>query len=1074
MSRKIIGVTVGTTLPKPDFNQTDSSKGDFIKNKPDFDGLKEQVNTISGLVGDKSVSEQIATAVEGVKADSSNKDAVVLFEAQKGIEAAINKIDFPVDSVNGKTGAVELTASDVGALPASTTIPSIAGLATETYVDGKVGEVNTALSNKVDKVSGKGLSTNDYTTTEKNKLAEIAEGANKTVVDSALSGTSTNPVQNKVVDAAISNLNTLVGDSKVSTQISEAIKNKSDVGHTHTAADVGADASGSAASALSSAKSYTDTKISDLINSAPTTLDTLGEIATAMEENADVVSALETAVGTKANAADLTSHTGNKSNPHGVTAAQISAVPTSRKVNGKALSSDITLSASDVGADASGAANTALDSAKAYTNSKFTELVGDTKVSTQISTAIANKSDVGHTHDDRYYTESEVDSKLSGKSDNGHTHSYLPLSGGDLYNAAAIKLTQYGCRDLTIDGNSLNFDVSKDTGGWAISLANLYDAAKTNTTMLGAFGGPGGLSWLYMGGAYNDPHFKITPSDGNAYFKNTPYVGGDKVALESQLSSKADTSSVTTLQNLVGDKKVSEQISTAIAGKSDSTHTHDDRYYTESEINTKLSGKSDTSHNHDTAYAAKSHGNHVPATETANNAKFLRNDNTWQTVTPANIGAAASSHGTHVSYSTTNPVMDGTASVGSASTVARSDHKHPTDTSRAAASDLTALQSLVGDTKVSTQISNAIASKSDTGHTHNYAGSSSAGGAATSALACTGNSSTATTLKNTRYIDGVSFDGSANVTRYAVCNTAASTAAKTATITSGDFSLITGVRVTVKFVNGISVADPTLSINSSSAKAIKLNDLSLTINDQYPNGAVLDLVYDGSVWQIVGNVVNRGSSTQPVYFSNGKPVATTYTLGKSVPSDAKFTDTTYSAATQSAAGLMSAADKTKLDGIATGANNYTYTLPAATSSALGGVKIGSNITNSSGTISLTKSNVTTALGYTPPTTNTTYSNATTSAAGLMSAADKTKLDGIGAAQIFGIYGVALTFDANGKATLSNANFKANKTVVVCSRRAGSAQNDIFSVNPADGSVTISSTASKSTTINVNIIGINPT
>lgn len=39
-------------------------------------------------------------------------------------------------------------------------------------------------------------------------------------------------------------------------------------------------------------------------------------------------------------------------------------------------------------------------------------------------------------------------------------------------------------------------------------------------------------------------------------------------------------------------------------------------------------------------------------------------------------------------YSTTAPVMDGTASVGSASTVARSDHKHPTDTSRAAQTDL--------------------------------------------------------------------------------------------------------------------------------------------------------------------------------------------------------------------------------------------------------------------------------------------------------------------------------------------------------------------------------------------------
>ena len=46
----------------------------------------------------------------------------------------------------------------------------------------------------------------------------------------------------------------------------------------------------------------------------------------------------------------------------------------------------------------------------------------------------------------------------------------------------------------------------------------------------------------------------------------------------------------------------------------------------------------------DVGAAASSHGNHVPTTQTANNKVFLRNDNTWQTVTPANIGAAASSH----------------------------------------------------------------------------------------------------------------------------------------------------------------------------------------------------------------------------------------------------------------------------------------------------------------------------------------------------------------------------------------------------------------------------------------------
>lgn len=88
-------------------------------------------------------------------------------------------------------------------------------------------------------------------------------------------------------------------------------------------------------------------------------------------------------------------------------------------------------------------------------------------------------------------------------------------------------------------------------------------------------------------------------------------------------------------------------------------------------------------------------------------------------------------------------------------------------------------------------------------------------------------------------------------------------------------------------------------------------------------------------------------------------------------------------------------EKTKLAGIAAGANKYT--LPAASGTTLGGVKTGSNITNTDGTLSLTKDNVTSALGYTPPTKDTTYNPATTSAEGLMSAADKKKLDAFGAA-----------------------------------------------------------------------------
>lgn len=52
---------------------------------------------------------------------------------------------------------------------------------------------------------------------------------------------------------------------------------------------------------------YTDQKIAELINGAPSTLDTLGEIADAMQDNADVVEALNAAIGTKANQAEMES-----------------------------------------------------------------------------------------------------------------------------------------------------------------------------------------------------------------------------------------------------------------------------------------------------------------------------------------------------------------------------------------------------------------------------------------------------------------------------------------------------------------------------------------------------------------------------------------------------------------------------------------------------------------------------------------------------------------------------------------------------------------------------------------------
>lgn len=93
------------------------------------------------------------------------------------------------------------------------------------------------------------------------------------------------------------------------------------------------------------------------------------------------------------------------------------------------------------------------------------------------------------------------------------------------------------------------------------------------------------------------------------------------------------------------------------------------------------------------------------------------------------------------------------------------------------------------------------------------------------------------------------------------------------------------------------------------------------------------------------------------------------------------TNTTYGTATQSTNGLMSAADKTKLDSIATGANKYIH--PTTT----GNKHIPSG--GSSGQILRWSTDGTAVWGND---NNTTYTVATTDKSGLMSSADKTKLN----------------------------------------------------------------------------------
>ena len=106
----------------------------------------------------------------------------------------------------------------------ATKIANVEGLQSALNAKANTSDVTSGLAGKVDKETGKGLSTNDYTTAEKNKLAGIEAQANKTVVDSALSSSSTNPVQNKVINTAIAGK----ADASTVTALTETVSGKAD------------------------------------------------------------------------------------------------------------------------------------------------------------------------------------------------------------------------------------------------------------------------------------------------------------------------------------------------------------------------------------------------------------------------------------------------------------------------------------------------------------------------------------------------------------------------------------------------------------------------------------------------------------------------------------------------------------------------------------------------------------------------------------------------------------------------------------------------------------------------------
>ena len=132
-----------------------------------------------------------------------------------------------------------------------------------------------------------------------------------------------------------------------------------------------------------------------------------------------------------------------------------------------------------------------------------------------------------------------------------------------------------------------------------------------------------------------------------------------------------------------------------------------------------------------------------------------------------------------------------------------------------------------------------------------------------------GNAGSATKLQTGRAIDGVTFDGQAAITHYGTCSTAAGTVAKTVDLTS--FTLVTGSRIIVKFTvtNTGAVGSLTLNVNSTGAKSIKYRNGNLPSAGTLSANRFYEFVYDGTYWQLVGDLDTNSTYSVVTATANG-------------------------------------------------------------------------------------------------------------------------------------------------------------------------------------------------------------
>lgn len=716
MSKKIIGITVGTTLPRPNFDQTDPNKGDYILGDRTFitpddtlahsgrpadakatgDAISQVQTNIDETLNsaktytDDAVSEKadVVHTHDDIYYTEEEVDTLLLSKADyshnhdskydsKGSASAVqdnlNVVSDSLDSHTGNTDVHVTTSNKSNWNNAYTHSQSIHARIDATKVADSTTNGNILIDGAETNVythPNSGVAAGTYKSVTVNAQGHVTSGSNPTT----LAGYGITDAETK--GAA----DTALASAKVYTDT--VASGKSDTNHNHNSAY---DAKGSADTALDSAKIYADSAATtaankvknDLLNGAGTAFDTLKELGDLITDNQDAIDALETVAAGKADKTH--SHAisdvsglqsaldGKAASAHGTHVSYSTTAPVMDGTASVGSASTVARSDHKHPTDTSRASKTEFDTHTANTTVHVTSTersnwnASKTHADTAHapSNAQANQNafsniKVGSTTiaaDTTTDTLELVGSNVTITPDATNDKVTISVADASTGTKGIVQLTNSTASTSTTTAatpNSVKLvadlaNTAKTNAATAQARADsAYTLAESKVDSLSDLGITATVTELnYVDGVTSNVQAQLDGKSNSGHTHN--YAGSSSAGGAATSANKVNKSLIVKLNSgstegtnqftFNGSADKSINITPSAIGASASGHSHDDRYYTEAEIDTKLSGKANTSH-----------GNHVPATQTASNNTFLRNDNTWATVTPANIGAAASSH----------------------------------------------------------------------------------------------------------------------------------------------------------------------------------------------------------------------------------------------------------------------------------------------------------------------------------------------------------------------------------------------------------------------------------------------